>query len=145
MAKYFDLRPAGRRLPIVYAHDIESPLARRWRVSQIFAGHGGDFPPLMPVDGGFGRLHIVGAASLNFNETKYIVVPADQINLSPALRRAKILRHHRVPQLPQMKVGVFFAALPGLLVRGPLVGRQRVLYEPVEGSNRGLGYDSGKH
>src|SRR5580658_6693448 len=35
IAKYFDLRLAGRRLRIVYAHNVEPPLARRWLAAQV--------------------------------------------------------------------------------------------------------------
>src|SRR5207245_4298207 len=84
--KNFDLRLAGPRLGIVYAYNIESPLARRWEPPPILSCHGRDFASFVPVHSRLRRLDIARRARLNFNETKHIRIPSDQVDFSPALR-----------------------------------------------------------
>jgi hypothetical protein len=69
-----------------------------------------DFSPFVPVDGGLRTFYISRRPSLNFNETKNIRIPADQVDLAPAARRPEIALHYHIPQLPQVKVCVFFVS-----------------------------------
>src|SRR5205807_3006733 len=97
---------------VVYADNIEAPLARRWTPSQIFPRHSRDLAPLVPVYRCFRSFHVMRCARLNFYETKYICLPPNQIDLSTAPRGAEVARHHRVPQLPQMEVSILFPVPP---------------------------------
>src|SRR5208282_174404 len=123
VAKYFDLR-AGSKTAIVYAYNIEPPLARWWQVTQVLARHFRHFPALVPVHRRLRGLHVDRGPSLNLYKTNDIVIPADQVDFSPAARRAKVARHHHVSQLPQMEVSVFLAPRSNLLVPGPDIPRQ---------------------
>jgi len=82
-----------------------------------------DFSPFVPVYGRLRRLHIARRPSLNFNETKNIRVPADQVDLSPAARRPEIALDHHIAQLPQVEVCVFFALSAGALMPRPRIRR----------------------
>jgi hypothetical protein len=85
--------------------------------AQVLSRHGRHFAPLVPVHGCCGSLHFERCSGLNFYKTKHIGIPADQVNLSAATRRAVVPGHDRVTQLAQMEVGVFLAAPAGTLVR----------------------------
>src|SRR5579863_3579516 len=102
----------GRGTIIVYAYNIESPLARRWALPEKFSRHLRDFPAFVAIHSRHGSLHIDRRTGLNFYETKDIAVPADQVNLAPAARRAKIARHNRVSQLSEMEVRLFLSTSP---------------------------------
>jgi hypothetical protein len=132
IAKHFDLRLAGLRMLVVYADYIESPLARMWKAAQVLPCHRRHPATLVPVHSGFPRLHVPGRSRLDFHEAKNIFFPSDQVNLSPASRRPEVPRHHRVAQLPQMKVGGFFSPPPSLMMRSNPLGRQRLLRHPVQ-------------
>lgn len=81
--KHFDLR-AGMIRFIVYAYNIEPPLARRWQLAPILSRDLRYLPTLMPVDRRLGRLHIMRRAGLNFYKAKDIVIPSDQVDLATA-------------------------------------------------------------
>jgi hypothetical protein len=70
----------------------------------------------VPVDSRFPGLYIACGARLNFYEAKNIGIPSDEVNLSPAARRAEVSRHHYVAQLPQMKVSRLFPPPPGAMM-----------------------------
>lgn len=76
MAKHFKLR-AGGTTPIVYADNIESPLALRWKQSEILVSHLSNFTAFIAIDGGLGRLDVSRGPSFHLNETKYIRIPAN--------------------------------------------------------------------
>ena len=76
IAKHFDLR-AGPKIFIVYAYNIESPLARRWHPPQVFPRYLGYLAPFVPIDGRLGSFYVARRPRLNFDETKNIRVPAD--------------------------------------------------------------------
>jgi hypothetical protein len=138
ITKHFDLRLAGPRIYIVYADHIEPPLARRWKSPKVISHHGGHQTPLVPIDSCFPGLHIARGSRLDFHEAKNIVVPSDQVNLSPGARRAKVSRHHGVAQFPQMKVSRLFPAPPSAMMRRNLLRRQSMLRQPVEEAKRRL-------
>src|SRR5260370_34676937 len=100
IAEHVKLR-AGTKIFIVYAYNIESPLAHWWQSPQVFAQHLGDLAAFVPVHGGLRGLHIARRSCLNFNKTKHIRIPADQVDFPTATRRAEIARHHHITRLPQ--------------------------------------------
>jgi hypothetical protein len=61
------------------------------QAAQIFPRHLRNFLPFVPVDCCFGGLYIFAFPGLNFYETKYILVPTDQIDLSSAPGDRKFL------------------------------------------------------
>jgi len=85
----------------------------------------------VPVDGRFAGLYIACGARLNFYDAKNIGVPSDQINLSPAARRAEVSRHHYVSQLSQMKVSRLFSPPPGPMMGRNLFRRKGMLGKPI--------------
>jgi hypothetical protein len=117
---------------IVYAHDIESPLARWWEPPQVLSCHLRYFAPFVPVYRRLSGLYVARGPRLNFNKAKNICVPANQVDLAAAARRAEVSRHHRVSQLPQMEVRRFFAARASLLMPRPRVRREHVQPHPIQ-------------
>jgi hypothetical protein len=144
IAKHFDLR-AGTKICIVYAHNIESPRTRRWQPPQIFPRYLRHLAPFVPIDRGLGSSYIERRASLNFNETKNIGVPPDQVDFTTAARRAKIARHHHVSEFPQMEECGLFAANTSSQVPRPLVCRKHALSQPVQPLNNRSRDSSRKH
>jgi len=144
IAKHFDLRLAGLGCFVVYADHIETPLARRWEAAQIFPHDSRYLAPLVPVDGRDPGLYVQSGSRLHLHKAEDIVFPSDEIDFSPAARRAVISRHHGVAQLPQMKVRRFFSALAGAMMRGQFLGRQRACGQPVQEPEHGVGGASGK-
>jgi hypothetical protein len=144
IAKYFDLRLAGRRLGIVYAYYVESPLARGWLAAQVLSGYRRHFAAFMAVDGCLGSLHVARRPRLNFNKTKHICIPADQVDFSRLPRRAVVAGHDHIPLAPQMEAGIVLTAPAGALVRRPLVGRQSMPRQPVKAADGGVGKTAGE-
>lgn len=68
------------------------------------------------VHGSLGGLYIVGSPGLDLDETKNIVVPADQIDLPASSGRAIVSADHHVATLAQVEVGILFALPSDLLV-----------------------------
>jgi hypothetical protein len=89
----------------------------------------------MAVHRRFGSLHVNGCSGLNFNKTKNIVVPADQVDFSPLPHRAVVPGDDDVTQLAQMEVSVFFAVPAGALMLRLPVRRQSVPRQPVEAAD----------
>ena len=83
-------------MPIVYAHNIESPGTRWGKPPQIFPRHQRYFAPFVPVYGGLGGLYVMRGPGLNFYETENIRIPADQVDLAAATWRAKVARHNHI-------------------------------------------------
>src|SRR5579859_3422215 len=81
VAKHLNLR-AGTKVRIVYAHNIESPLARGWQPPHILSSYGGHLSSLMTVYCRLRSLHLQRCTGLNFNETKNISIPTDQVDLA---------------------------------------------------------------
>ena len=79
---------------------------------QIFPRHGDKFAFLVQINRRFRRLYVVCRAGFDLDKTQHILIPANQINFAPPPRRTEIARHHDVPKLAQIKVGIFFAAPP---------------------------------
>jgi len=132
--KYFNLR-AGTTAVIVYAHNIEPPLARWWKLAQILPRYLRNLAPFMPIHRRFRRLHILRRPSLNLHETKYILIPPDQVNLSSASRRAEISRDHRISLLTQIEVRLLLPALSRALMRRPVVIWKHPSRQPIQSSN----------
>jgi hypothetical protein len=93
------------------------------------------FAALVPVDGCFWSAYIKRRTRLNFNETKNVRVPSDQVDFPSATRRAKIARYHHVTQLPQVEECVLFAASAGSLMPRSRIRRQHALSQPVQPMN----------
>jgi hypothetical protein len=142
--KQFDLR-AGSTAYIVYAYNIESPLARWWQLAPVFACDFGHFAPLVPVDRRYSGFHIVGCARLNFNKAKDIAVPPDQVDLAPAARGAKVARYHNVTAAPQVEVSVFFAAPAYMQVSRRHSGGEHTLRNPIQAADERFCDSGGKH
>ena len=134
VAKHFNLR-AGTKVGIVYAYNIESPLARWWQPPKVFPRYLGHLAPFVPVHGGLGSLHIPRCPSLNFNKTKHISIPANQVDFASILRRTKIARHDHIAQLPQMEERFLFAIRTGAEVSRPRIRRQDSLTNPIQPAN----------
>src|SRR5205807_8240397 len=105
----FDSRlPAGLGLVIVYAYNLEPPLARRWKPTQILPCHRRDLPPFVPVHGRFPGLNLQRSPGFNFNKTENISLPSDQVDLSPTTNRPEVPRHHDVAKPAQKEISVLF-------------------------------------
>ena len=130
---------------IVYAYNIESPLARWWKPPQVLPRHLRNFAPFVPVHRGLRGLYVARRPSLNFNETKNIRFPADQVNFSPATRRPEIALHHHISQLSQVEVCVFFPVRTGALVPGPRISREHPPRNPIQAVNDRSRENGGKH
>jgi hypothetical protein len=107
-------------------------------------GHGRDHPSFMLIDSRFAGLYVKRGPGLNLNEAKHIVVPSDQVDLSPAARRAKVPRHHCVAELSQVEVGGFFATASGFVMWSDLLPPQSVFSQPVEQTYYGLRGSAGQ-
>jgi hypothetical protein len=144
ITKHFDLW-AGIRTPIVYAYDIESPLARGRKPPQVLPRHLRNLAPFVPVHRRLRGLYIARGPSLNFNETKNISVPANQVDLPAATRRPEIALHHHISQLSQVEVCVFFPVRTGALVPGPRISREHPPRNPIRAVNDRSRENGGKH
>jgi hypothetical protein len=89
----------------------------------------------MTVHGRLRRLHVSRRSRFNFNKTKYIAVPPDQVDLTSVTRRSKVSSHHDIPETAQVEVSVFFSARTSLLVLRPFVGWQQPKGKPIQGSD----------
>ena len=119
---------------IIYAHHVETPLARGWHTAQILARDQADFALFVAVDGHFGGLDVARNASPHFDKREDVLVPADQINFATPPRSPEIGLHYHVTQGTQIEISIFFFAPAGMQVRGTLIGRQSLDRKPVEGS-----------
>src|SRR5271169_6185567 len=144
IAKHLDLR-AGTRIGIVYAHNIESPLARWWKPPEVLSCHRGHLAPFVPVHRRLWSLHIARGPRLNFNETKHIRIPSDQVDFPAAARRTKIARHHLIPQLSQMEVRVLLPMRAGPLMPRPRVSRKHPPRNPIQAVNDRSRETGGQH
>jgi len=107
-------------------------------MAQVFPGDGRKFTALVPINRGFGGLHIAGSAGLDFDKTQDVLVPADQVDFAAPVGRAKIPGNHHISQLPQMEIGVFLASAAGAEVFIDVFRRQSAPGDPVEDANRGV-------
>src|SRR5580658_2037192 len=113
IAKHFDLRLAGRRLRIVYAHDVEPPLARRGLAAQVLSCYRGDFAAFVAIHSRLGSLHVARCARLNLNKAKHIGIPTDQVDFSRLSRRTVVAGHDNIPQAAKVEAGVVLPAPSG--------------------------------
>src|SRR6185437_507873 len=74
----------------------------------------------------------MGSSGFDFDEAKYVAVPADEVNFTPAPMRAVVARHHHISEAAKMKVSVFFAAPSGPLVRRSIVRRTNTIRNVVD-------------
>jgi hypothetical protein len=130
---------------IVYAHNIESPLALRWYPPHVLSGHLSDFLPLVSIHRRLRSFHAVRCSGFNLNKTKYIVIPRDQVDLTMTARRAEVSRHDHIPEPAQVEVSVFFPANTRALVHRPPIGGQNAFREPVQTSNDDSSESGGQH
>ena len=114
-------------------------------MAQVFPGDGHKFTALVPINRGFGRLHIAGSAGLDFDKTEDLLVPADQVDFAAPVGCAKIPGNHHVSQLPQVEIGVFLASAAGAEVFSAAVRWQGPAGDPVEDANCGVSNAAGKH
>ena len=130
VAKYVDLR-AGITTVIVYADHIEPPLRRR-HTPQVIACHLRNLPSFMSIDGSCCGLHISRGPSLNFDKTKHIFVPSDQIDLSTIFRRSIIPGHDGVASFSQVEIDVLFSAHAYTKMRWHPRGRKNPQCAPIQ-------------
>ena len=95
---------------IVYADDIEPPLAGGWKTPEIVSSYLCHLPPLMPIHSRLSGLDIVRRARFNFHKTKNIFVPTYQIDLSSTARSAVVPRDQHITDLAEVEVGVLLSA-----------------------------------
>src|SRR5580700_1986181 len=126
---------------IVYADHVESPLARKWKAPQILAYHCGDLAALMTVDCSFAGFYVTRGPRLHLDKAENIVFPSDEVDFSPAARRTKISRHHRVTQPAKMKVRRFLAVPASPQVGRAVSCRQSMFRQPIQKAERGLSRD----
>ena len=72
-------------------------------------------------------------------------MPADKINLSPAVGRAEVAGDHHIAQFSQVEICAFLAALAGTQVARAFVRRQDLEGDPVEETDGGVGEPVGEH
>lgn len=138
VAKHFNLR-AGVTTVIVYAHDVEPPLARGWKPPQIVARHLRHFPSLVPIHRRFGALHIPRRPRLNLYKTKHIFLPSDQVDLSTMAWRPKVARYDHIAFLSQMEVRILLAPHPHSQMSRPATWRKHPVCKPVQGFDQNAG------
>jgi hypothetical protein len=109
------------------------------------ARHLRNLAPFVPVHRRLWSLYVARGPRLNFNETKNIFVPADQIDLSSAPRRPEVALHHHISKLPQVEVCVFFAMSSDALVPRSRVGRKHTPRNPIQTVNDRSRENYGKH
>jgi len=90
-------------------------------MTEVLTGDGSQCALLVAIDGRPGGLHITRGARLNFNKTQHILVPTDQVDLSPATWRTEIPGHHHVAPAAQVEVRGFLAPPARTLVLGRFV------------------------
>ncbi len=112
---------------------------------QVIPRHLRDLQPLMTIDSRLGGLYIARRPCLNFNKTKHIAIPADQVNFATVTWSPVVPGNHQVAEFPQMEVGVFLASPPSSLVCRSLVGKEGMLGNPIETSDDGAGNGGGQH
>src|SRR3954454_149810 len=141
--KQFDQR-AGLAV-IVYADDIEPPLARWWKPPQILARHLRHLAPLVIIDCRLGGLHVTSGSGLNLHKAKYIAIPTDQVNFSAAAWSPVIARDDHVSQLPQVEIGILFPAHSRAQMSRPLVSWKHTDSKSVEAPDYSTRKKGGKH
>ncbi len=94
-------------------------------MSQVFAGNGKELLAFLPVNCGFGGLHIVCGAGLDLDETQGVIVPANQIDFAATVGRTKIAGDHDVSASSKIEIGGFLPSLSGAQVLRAIVRRQR--------------------
>ena len=109
-----------RRGFIVNGDHVETPWHFR-EAAKVSARHSCQLAPFFMVDGSLGRLHIMGSPGFDFNETKNLAVPADEIDLPTTARRTIIAGDHHIALLSEVEVGIFFTPAADLLMQRQLV------------------------
>src|SRR6202142_268124 len=75
-------------------------------------------PLFMAIDSGFRGLDLACRSSLHFDDTQNVPIPANQIQLTPMMRRPVVAGDDGVAPPPQIKISVFLAATAGALCAG---------------------------
>jgi len=90
------------------------------------------FPAFVPIDRSFCALYIARGPSLNFDETKHIFLPSDQIDLATILRRTIVPTYDCVADLPQIEKGILLSARAHTKMRRQSDGSKRLQCTPVQ-------------
>jgi len=112
---------------------------------EVIAGNADQRPLFVAVYGGLCGFYIVGGAGLYLDEAQDIFFPANQVDFSARIRRAKIPGDHHVPLLSQMEIGVLLTATPNAVALEGLFVSERVLGEPVENFKHSASEMTGRH
>ena len=99
-------------------------------------GDGKEFTAFLPVNCGFGGLHVVLGAGLDLDETQGVIVPANQVDFAATVGRTKIAGDHDVSASSKIEIGVFFATPSRAQVLRAIVRRQCATCDPVKDANR---------
>ena len=86
----------------------------------------------------FRRLHIVRSPGLHLHKAQHILLPSNQVNLTPCMRRAKVPRHHDIAVPAEIKVRILLSALTDSLVLGSAIRGKRVPGKPIQRTNRSV-------
>jgi hypothetical protein len=100
---------------------------------------------LLAIHGCFGGFHIVSGARLHFDKAQDVFLPSDQIDFTSVMWRTKISGDHHISASTQEKIRIFFAAFAGALVFRMTFSRKRVISQPVESADGGVGEAAGEH
>jgi hypothetical protein len=134
-----ELRPGGLALFIIYADNIEAPLARWWKTSEVVSCNGTQFAALGWVDCCFCWLHIMRSSSFHFNEAQHILIPTNEIDLAAPAVRSIVTGHDDIAKLPQMKISVFLASPSGQLMRREIHAPRHATRNAVQQIQHGFG------
>lgn len=114
-------------------------------MSPVFPSHLRNFPSLVIIDSRLCRLHIACRPRLNFNETKYIAIPPNQVDLASTTGRAIVARDHDITYLAKIEVRVLFSFDAYPQMSRPLIGWKYAEREPVEAPDHRPREEGGKH
>src|SRR5258707_9332988 len=94
-----------------------------------------DLVAFLPVNCGFGGLHVVLGAGLDLDETQGVIVPANQVDFAATVGRTKIAGDHDVSASSKIEIGVFFATPSRAQVLRAIVRRQCATCDPGKDAN----------
>jgi hypothetical protein len=107
-------------------------------MSQVLMRDGDKLVALAPVHRRLCWLNIPRGSSFDLNETQYVSIPSDQVDLTFTTWRTKVASHHDIAELSQVKVSVFLASAAGLLVRRARVRSKGFVRYPIECADGGV-------
>ncbi|HUJ94867.1 MAG TPA: hypothetical protein VLW84_06370 [Terriglobales bacterium] len=83
---------------MIHTDHVEAPLAGKWQVTKVLTSDQHKGAPLGMVHGRFCGFDVVAAAGLDLDKTEDIFVPADKVDFTVVVRRAKVPRHHDIAE-----------------------------------------------